>query len=64
MRDAEQERRVAHYIESNPVKAGLVALAKEWPWSSARSFLEDAGIQKAQEIWREYPVLDYGKDWD
>ncbi len=24
------------YIHQNPVKAGLVAQAKEWPWSSAR----------------------------
>jgi putative transposase len=25
------------YIENNPVKAGLVARAEEWPWSSARA---------------------------
>jgi putative transposase len=24
-----------HYVESNPVAAGLVASASEWPWSSA-----------------------------
>jgi REP element-mobilizing transposase RayT len=41
MRDADQERRVANYIESNPVKVGLTSFAKEWPWSSARFRGED-----------------------
>ncbi len=36
MRDAEHERRSQKYIEANPVKAGLAAVPKEWPWSSAR----------------------------
>jgi REP element-mobilizing transposase RayT len=36
MRDADHEVRARHYIENNPTKAGLVALSKEWPWSSAR----------------------------
>jgi len=36
MRDEEQGRATVRYIESNPVKARLVAMAKDWPWSSAR----------------------------
>ncbi len=36
MRDEEHELRTRRYIEHNPTKARLVALAKEWPWSSAR----------------------------
>ena len=36
MRDEDQERRTVFYIENNPVKAGLVALRTDWPWSSAR----------------------------
>ena len=36
MRDTEQELRIVHYIESNPVKAGLVREARQWLWSSAR----------------------------
>jgi 8-oxo-dGTP diphosphatase len=28
---------IAHYIESNPVSAGLVDMPKEWPWSSTRN---------------------------
>jgi putative transposase len=27
------------YVELNPVRAGLVARAEEWPWSSARAHL-------------------------
>jgi putative transposase len=40
MRDCEHEARTRHYIEHNPTKAKLVALPREWPWSSAR--LRDA----------------------
>lgn len=36
MRDKEQERKAAHYIENNPVKARLCGTAEEWPFSSAR----------------------------
>jgi REP element-mobilizing transposase RayT len=42
MRDAEQERRAVHYIENNPVKAGMVVFAKDWSWSSAR-FRDEGG---------------------
>jgi putative transposase len=27
------------YVENNPVKAGMVAAAEDWPWSSARAHL-------------------------
>ena len=30
----------ARYVELNPVRAGLVADAGEWPWSSARAHLK------------------------
>ena len=36
MRDGDHEVRTRRYIETNPNKAGLVALAQEWPWGSAR----------------------------
>jgi hypothetical protein len=35
IRDEAHYRRVVRYIENNPVKAGLVRTAAEWPWSSA-----------------------------
>lgn len=36
MRDEGHLARTIGYVENNPVKAGLVADAAEWPWSSAR----------------------------
>ncbi len=53
-----------NYVHHNPVKHGYVQRWQDWPWSSARSFLEDVGVEKAREIWQEYPVRNYGKDWD
>ena len=35
-RDDEEMMRIIDYIESNPLKAGLVTRAEDWPWSSAR----------------------------
>ena len=35
-RDEEELLRIIHYIENNPVVAGLCADPKDWPWSSAR----------------------------
>ena len=43
MRDQSHELRTRRYIESNPVKAGLVQLAMDWPWSSAR-FRDENGV--------------------
>jgi putative transposase len=36
VRDEAEWNRIAAYIENNPVKAGLVARAGDYPWSSAR----------------------------
>jgi REP-associated tyrosine transposase len=35
IRNASEWNRVRTYIEQNPVSAGLVGNAKDWPWSSA-----------------------------
>ncbi len=42
-----------HYIHSNPVKAGLVETAKDYPWSSFRSFysLRDAPLEIDKNWW-------------
>lgn len=36
MRDDTELATVIEYVEQNPVRAGLVAQAADWPWSSAR----------------------------
>ena len=35
VRDDRESDRIQEYIENNPVKAGLVANAEDYPWSSA-----------------------------
>jgi REP element-mobilizing transposase RayT len=35
VRNEDEFYRIKRYIERNPVKAGLVESAEEWPWSSA-----------------------------
>ena len=53
-----------NYIHNNSVHHGYVAKWREWPFSSAHYFLDSVGHKEALRVWREYPVLDYGKDWD
>ena len=36
MRNPHHELQARKYAEGNPVKAGLVSAARDWPWSSAR----------------------------
>ena len=36
MRDEGHPARTIDYVENNPVRAGLIAIAGEWAWSSAR----------------------------
>ena len=36
VRDDDELHRIIHYIERNPVAAGLVQRVEDWPWSSAR----------------------------
>jgi putative transposase len=53
------------YIENNPVKAGLVARAEDWAWSSARAHVEgiDDGLTDRMALaphlpnWRAYLEL-------
>jgi putative transposase len=53
-----------NYVHHNPVHHGYVQRWQDWPWSSARIFLDSVGKTKAEAIWKKYPVLDYGKKWD
>jgi putative transposase len=53
-----------NYVHHNPVKHGYAARWQDWPHSSAKAFLAQVGREAAEEIWREYPVLDYGHGWD
>jgi putative transposase len=49
----------ARYVELNPVRAGLVTRAEDYPWSSARAHLagRDDGLVRAA------PLLERMDDW-
>jgi putative transposase len=49
----------ARYVEQNPVKAGLVARAEDWPWSSARIHL--AG--RDEPVCQAAPLLERAEAW-
>jgi putative transposase len=49
----------ARYVELNPVRAGLVADAGEWPWSSARAHLSG----RDDRLVRVAPLLAMVADW-
>jgi putative transposase len=53
-----------NYVHHNPVHHGYVRRWQDWPWSSARQYLETLGPEEAKRIWLKYPILDYGKKWD
>lgn len=53
-----------NYIHHNAVKHGYVAKWEEWPYSSADTFITEAGREAAARQWMEYPVLDMGSGWD
>ncbi len=53
-----------NYVLNNPVHHGYVENWQDWTWSNAREYLQELGREKALEIWRNYPLLDYGAKWD
>jgi putative transposase len=53
-----------NYVHHNPVHHGYVQKWQDWPWSSAKDFIDEVGREKVAEIWETYPLLDYGKKWD
>jgi putative transposase len=53
-----------NYVHHNPVRHGYVARWTEWPWSSASEYLAQTGVEAAKRISTDFPIRDYGKDWD
>jgi putative transposase len=53
-----------NYVHHNPVHHGYVEHWQDWPWSSATEFIEQQGRERVARLWRDYPVLDYGRKWD
>lgn len=53
-----------NYVHHNPVHHGYVRQWQDWPFSSATAYLNRMGRKNAASVWKEYPILEYGKDWD
>ena len=53
-----------NYIHHNSVRHGYAKQWQEWPFSSAALFLDSVGRQEAERLWRQFPVLDMGANWD
>jgi putative transposase len=53
-----------NYLHHNPVRHGYVRHWTDWPWSSAAEYLAQTGESEAKRVWREYPLYEYGKNWD
>jgi putative transposase len=53
-----------NYVLHNAVRHGYVKRWQDWPYSNAAKYLDEFGHDVAVRRWREYPILDYGKDWD
>lgn len=50
IRSAAELRNSIAYVESNPVKAGLVAAPEQWPWSSAQFKADDPNRSSAPPL--------------
>jgi putative transposase len=53
-----------NYVLNNAVHHGYVQRWQDWVWSNANEYLEKVGKEEATKVWKEYPILDYGKKWD
>jgi len=53
-----------NYVHHNPVRHGYVERWADWPWSSAKEYLEQTGVEDAKRVWHDYPIRDYGEGWD
>ncbi len=53
-----------NYLHYNPVKHGYVKRMSEWEWSSFSWYLEEKGRDWLVEIWKNYPIKNYGEKWD
>ena len=53
-----------NYIHHNPVHHQYVDSWQDWPFSSAKSYLESVSHEIAKERWVNHPLKDYGKGWD
>ena len=64
IRDDQHYYQVLNYIHYNPVKHGFANSPYDWESSSVHQYLEEKGREWLRSCWVEYPVKDYGQEWD
>jgi len=64
MRSEERYYTTLNYIHYNLVKHGYVKRLGEWEWSSFNRYLQEHGRDWLVEIWKNYPIKNYGEKWD
>ena len=55
---------VLNYIHYNPVKHGFANSPYDWKHSSVHKYLQEKGRDWLRSCWVEYPIKDYGQEWD
>jgi len=53
-----------NYIHHNPVHHGYSKKWQDWPFSSAKDYLNKFGHAKARDIWDRYDISTMGLGWD
>jgi putative transposase len=53
-----------NYVLHNAVHHGYVVKWTDWPYCNATEYIDVIGRERALKIWKNYPLHDYGKDWD
>jgi putative transposase len=53
-----------NYVLNNAVRHGYVERWQDWPYCNADAYLNEIGHEEAKRRWLEYPVLNFGDDWD
>jgi putative transposase len=53
-----------NYIHANPRKHGYTQNARDWLASSLHIWIEKCGINPLRQLWKDYPVGNYGAGWD
>jgi len=53
-----------HYMIFNPVKHGYVDQMEHWAWSCVHELAAERGKPWVEDLCREFPLLEFGKDWD
>ena len=64
IRDDQHYYQVLNYIHYNPVKHGFANSPYDWESSSVHQYLKEKGREWLRSCWVEYPVKDYGQEWD